>query len=254
MVGAAAGGARGFVGLDWFNINGPLVVGAWDRTSGPFAAGAASWAVAQTRGPANLNSGVNIVGELQTSGSVSMNSATITRGISALPSGFGSFPMPTKPGGTTNLGNFNGPTGGDQTLPAGRYHAQTFNVPSGQTVRFSGPVELYVNGSFNIGGAVTTNSNNPSNLKVFATSGSGIDIGSGATPLYAEVYAPSSPMNLNNRTFYGSIIAKGINVNSSFRMNIDVQNTNSGLSTTTTTATPTPTTPLVRVARPALIN
>jgi len=61
-------------------------------------------------------------------------------------------------------------------------------------------------------------------------------------------------MNLNNRTFYGSIIAKGINVNSSFRMNIDVQNTNSGLSTTTTTATPTPTTPLVRVARPALIN
>jgi hypothetical protein len=253
------GGINGFVGMDWFNMNGPLTLRAWDSSTQAVTP-AAAWAVARTRGPSNLNSGVNIQGELQTSSSVSMNSATITRGVTSLPAGFGTgtYAMPTTPAtGVTNMGNYNGPSGASQTFAAGKYYFDTFQVPSGKTVTFSGPVELYVNGSTNITGTVITSGNIPSNLKIFGVSGSGMDIGSGATALYAEIYAPNSPMNLNNRTFYGSMIVKGVSVNSAFTMNIDARATPGGFSVSTTPTpppTPTTTTPVVVRARPTTIN
>jgi Flp pilus assembly protein TadG len=245
------GGLRGFFGTDWFNLNGPLNVQPWDSNNNTVPAGA--WAVAQTKGPTNLNSGVVINGELQTSSSVSLNSATITRGVTSL-TGQTSFSMPTTPStGVTNRGNYNGPSGSTETFPAGKYYFDSFQVPAGKTVIFSGPVELYVNGSTNITGAIQTSGNKPSNLKIFGVSSSGMDIGSNAgSPLYAEIYAPNSPMNLNQRTYYGNMVVKGISVNSSFNMYIDARSTMGGFASVTTTSTSTPATPrVIQVRRPS---
>jgi Flp pilus assembly protein TadG len=234
---SVAGPVGGFVGVDWFNINGPLNVRAWDSASNTHPNASTAWARGQTRGPANLNSGVILQGELQTSGSVSMNSATITRGITTLPSGALNFITPTVPSsGVTNLGNYNGPSGASQTFPAGKYRFDTFQVPAGKTVTFSGPVEIYMTGSWNINGAIQTFDNKPSNLKIFGASDAGVDIGSHGSPIYAEVFAPASPFNLNNRTFYGSLIAKGINVTSSFNMHIDARTSYGGFNTPTTSS------------------
>ncbi len=231
------GAVGGFVGVDWFNINGPLNVRAWDSATNTYPNASTAWARGQTRGPANLNSGVVLQGELQTSGSVSMNSATITRGITTLPSGSLNFNTPSVPGsGVTNLGNYNGPSGASQTFPAGKYRFDTFQVPAGKTVTFSGPVEIYMTGSWNINGAIQTFDNKPRNLKIFGASGAGVDIGSHASPIYAEIFAPASPFNLNSRTFHGSLIAKGINVNSTFNMNIDARTSYGGFDTPTSGA------------------
>ncbi len=218
-----SGAMSGFVGLGWMNINGPLTVQAWDSATGLAASGSA-WAVAQTKGPSNLNSGVSIEGELQTSGGVSMNGATVSKGLNALPAGFGNFPMPVTPPGAKAMGNYNGPAGGTETFPAGIYYFDSFTVPMGKTVIFSGPVEIYVNGSINLSGTVVTQGNLPSNLKIYNVSGGGVDIGSNpSSSLYASIYAPSSPFNLGGRSFYGSLITGGINVNSAFDMHIDVR-------------------------------
>lgn len=245
-----AGAIKGFVGVNWFNFNGPISIQAWDSSTNSLL-GAAAWVAPQTKGPVNLNNGVNIQGELQTATTPTMNGATITKGIKALPAGFGTYAAPVAPSGATYLGNYNGPPGASQTFAAGVYRFDTFNVPLGKAVSFSGAAEIYVNGSINIAGAINTSGNIPSNLKIYNTSGSGVDIGTNTTsPIYAEIYAPNSPFNLNSRTFYGSLISTGINVNSTFNMYIDARSAAGGFGGSSST----PTSPSIAIVIPTTIN
>jgi hypothetical protein len=124
-------------------------------------------------------------------------------------------------------------------------------VPSGKTVTFSGAAEVYVNGSINLSGAVNTYGNLPSNLKLYNTAGAGVDIGTNASsPIYAEIYAPNSPFNLNARTFYGSLISTGISVNSNFNMYIDARSTTGGFGGASASSS----TPSISIVRPTTIN
>lgn len=243
------GAIKGFVGVNWFNFNGPVNVQAWDSSTNTVL-GSTAWVAPQTQGPVNLNNGVNIQGELQTATTPTMNGATITRGITSLPSGFGTYAAPVAPSGATNLGNYNGPSGTSQTFAAGVYRFDSFTIPSGKSVTFSGASSIYVNGSINISGAINTASNLPSNLKIYNTSGGGVDIGTNTTsPIYAEIYAPNSPFNLNSRTFYGSITATGINVNSTFNMYIDARTSTGGFAGSGTAMTPS-----IAIVRPTTVN
>lgn len=248
----ATGALAGFVGLNWFNINGSLTVRAWDSAT-QAATDSSTWAAGQTQGNINLNSGVNFQGEIQhtAGGGVSMNQATVTKGITNLAAPL-NYAMPTTPGGTTNMGNYNGPSGSSQTFAAGKYYFDTFNVPNGKTVIFSGPVELYVNGSCNISGAVQTFNNVPANLKINIVSGAGGDLGSNTSPLYMDLYAPGSPFNLNARTFYGTLITGGVNVNSAFSMNIDRQSYGSDGKIKTSASSSSPGGTIIRSVR--LVN
>lgn len=244
------GPIKGFVGVNWFNFNGPVNVRAWDSSTNTVL-GSEAWVAPQTKGSVNLNNGVMIHGELQSASTPTMNGATITKGVTALPNGFGTYAAPSVPPSATYLGNYNGPVGANaQTFPAGVYRFDSFTIPSGKSVTFSGPSLIYVNGSINITGAINTSGNVPSNLKIYNTSGGGVDIGSNATsPIYADIYAPNSPFNLNARTFYGSITATGINVNSTFNMYIDARTTTGGF-----TSSGAPASPSIATVRPITVN
>lgn len=243
------GGIKGFVGVNWFNFNGAVNVRAWDSSTNSLL-GSDAWVAPQTKGSVNLNNGVNIQGELQSASTPSMNGATITKGVTALPAGFGTYSAAVAPSGATYLGNYNGPSGTSQTFGPGVYRFDSFTVPSGKTVTFSGAAEIYVNGSINLSGVVNTSGNLPANLKIYNTSSAGVDIGSNASsPLYAEIYAPNSPFNLNARTFYGSLIATGISVNSNFNMYIDARSTAGGFG-----GTGTPMTPSITIVSPTTTN
>jgi Flp pilus assembly protein TadG len=250
-VGAASnptGAVKGFVGINYFNVNGPLTIQAWDSQTGTTTNTATAWASAQTNGGSNLNNGVNIQGTLQTSSSVNMNGATISKGITGSPGNLSSlYPAPIVPGGATNMGNYNGPAGASQTFGPGTYFFNTFSVPSGKTVTFSGAANVYVSGSCNINGAVNTYQNLPSNLKIYNTGG-GVDIGASVTPLYSDVYAPTCPLNLAGRTFYGSIIVSGVSVNSSSNMYIDARSSVAGFSSQAYTGAS------VKAIKPSTIN
>jgi hypothetical protein len=220
---------HGLVGLNWFNLNSSTIE-SWDYTTNTTAGGV----MGGTNAGVNINSSTWGGTLYKPSGqSVTNNGSTITS-TANLGSNY-SFASPTTPAsGVTNMGNYNGPSGTSQTFAAGKYYFSNFSVPSGKTVIFSGAVELYINGSCNIAGNITTYNNLPANTKIRAVSGSGVDIGSGATPLYLDVYAPLSPLNVSGRRVYGSFIMGGINL-SSARLSIDrtLGATTSGTWTTT---------------------
>ncbi|MFT3785638.1 MAG: pilus assembly protein TadG-related protein [Tepidisphaeraceae bacterium] len=205
---SAAPTTPGFIGLNWMNIN-SSTINSWDSATNTTKGGV----IGGTNASVNINSST-YSGQLYAGfgPSVTNNGSTITT-VSKLTSGY-SFAMPTTPGsGVTNLGNYNGPSGASQTFAAGKYYFDSFSVPAGKTVVFSGPVELYINGSCNIGGNITTYQNTPSNTKIRMVCGAGVDIGGGSTPLYLDVYAPQSPLNISARTdVYGSFIMGGVSL------------------------------------------
>lgn len=206
------GDAAGFVGLAYINIQNNSTVQAFDSVNSN-TPGSVSL-LGQTNGGSNIN-GTLFKGELQYKTSLSKNNSTITKTKKV--NSTLSLANPTTPAGTTNLGNYNGPAGATQEFAGGKYYATTFSVPNGKTVKFNGPAELYVNGSFNLSGNLQTYDDFAANLKVRMVSGAGVDInGGGNQPVYIDVYAPQSPLNINNRSnVNGSFIMGGINVSNS---------------------------------------
>lgn len=206
---------HGIVGLNWFNLNSSAIE-TWDPSTNTVAGGATGG----TNSSVNINNSTWSGTLYKRSGqSVTNNGSTITS-TATLGSAY-SFTAPTTPAsGITNMGNYNGPTGASQSFGAGKYYFTNFSVPAGKTVIFSGPVELYVNGSFNVSDNITTHNNQPANAKLRMVSGSGVDIAAGQTPIYLDVYAPLSPLNVNGRRVYGNFIMGGINL-SSARISLD---------------------------------
>lgn len=209
-----AGEAAGFVGLTYFNIQNNCSVRAYDSVNSTTVGSVT--ALGQTNAGGNLNN-MTFAGEIQYKTSFSQNQASVTsmkKVTTTL-----SFAAPTTPSsGVTNKGNYNGPSGSSETFAGGKYYFQTFSVPSGKTVIFTGPVELYVNGSCNISGNVQSFEDKPWNTKIRMVASAGVDLngGSNPLPLYLDVYAPLSPLNINNRSnVHGSFIMNGINVSNS---------------------------------------
>ena len=74
-----------------------------------------------------------------------------------------------------------------------------------------GPATLYINGNFSMsGGTFTAYNNLPANLKIYVVTAGGVNI-SGVSALYADIQAPTSPINLGTITnYYGRLIGKTI--------------------------------------------
>ncbi len=222
-VGGSGDGA-GFVGLNYLNVQNNCTIQGFDAVNST-TLGSVN-ILGQTNAGSNMNS-CTFKGELDYKTTLSKNNATITKTKkvnSTLAFTAATSPMVNNvlPSGYTNLGNYNGPSGASQAFAGGKYYASTFSVPAGKTLTFSGPAELYVNGAFSVAGDIVTYDNFAANLKVRMVCSAGVDINSGGSkPLYLDVYAPQSPLNINNRSnVNGSFIMSGINVSNS-NVNID---------------------------------
>ncbi len=228
-----SGDAAGFVGLSYLNIQNNCSVQGFDAVNSD-TLGSVS-ILGQTNGGSNIN-GTTFKGELNYKTSLSKNSSTITKTKKV--NSTLSFDNVVKPSGCTDLGNYNGPAGATQSFAGGKYYFKTFSVPSGKTVQFTGPVELYVDGSCNIAGDIESFENKAVNTKIRMVASAGVDINSGGSKaLYLDVYAPLSPLNINNRSnVNGSFIMGGINVSNS-TVNIDRSVKASGGATADTSTT-----------------
>lgn len=137
---------------------------------------------------------------------------------------------------------------GSGTFGPGAYRFTSFNVPGGQTVTFSGDVDLYVDGTFTIsgsgqailqatgklriyhgtgnftlsGGGVINQDQKPSNLRVFsATTGSVTCSGSAA--LYGAVHAPAASGTISGSAgVYGSFQAQSLTLSGGANVHCDV--------------------------------
>lgn len=129
-----------------------------------------------------------------------------------------SYSQPTTPSGTISLGNVN--WSGNTTLPGGNYSANSINI-SGGTITLTGDVNLYVSGNFSVSGSTLIQTNGTSNkLRIYLTVASGFNYNA-SNPLYAAVYAPTSPANINSGQIIGSLIAKSINLSGNAKIRYD---------------------------------
>lgn len=132
-----------------------------------------------------------------------------------------SYPNVTSyPGGSTNLGNVNSGTNLGSGSTNTNYYCNGINLNAGQVLNINGPVTLYINGNCTLNGTVNTLNNKPSNFKIRMMSGSGVNIS--GTTVYADIYAPQSPANLNNNmNLYGRIICSQLSVSGSGYIHYD---------------------------------
>ncbi|MGF1632640.1 MAG: hypothetical protein ACFCVE_02220 [Phycisphaerae bacterium] len=135
-----------------------------------------------------------------------------------------SFDNPPWPSGAINMGNYNGPSGKQGNFGPGEYYFQNFNLPSGKTLHLNGPVTFHINGNCSIDGIVNTHQKKPANLKIRMLASAGVNFNGGnERSIYADIYAPRSPMNVNgNVNLYGAFIVKQLNLSSGADITIDL--------------------------------
>ena len=112
---------------------------------------------------------------------------------------------------------------GSFTLPAGTvgdpniYYFTELDVGGNTTLTITGPVRIFVNGPITINGNMDNVSDKPAYLEIKSVSSSPITI-SGNGELFADIYAPQSPVTLNGGgtgpgQIFGAVIGKSITMN-----------------------------------------
>lgn len=101
---------------------------------------------------------------------------------------------------------------GNQTvnLPGGIYHMTSIQITGSKAMlKPLGPVQLYVDGTVQIGGkGIATFNNSPPNLIIYSTSSEGVHINGNGT-LYGGIFAPKSFVKNNgNATIYGAVVCE----------------------------------------------
>jgi Flp pilus assembly protein TadG len=212
-------GEYGLVGLDSINISASpqVTIDSYNSTNGTYASTHGSSAKIATNGAMNLNGNVKIYGDAYyRTGTVFNGGASVVApGTKSVLSSNMTYANPTLPGSYTSMGNLNGSGSGSMTLTSGNYYFTNFNISGSYTVNVVGQVNLYVGGNINISGIINTQGSSPANFKIYTTQASGVNI-SGTASLYADIYAPNSPVNISGSgNFYGRIIGKSLSVSGS---------------------------------------
>ena len=102
------------------------------------------------------------------------------------------------------------------TLQPGVYYFANFTMSGGTKLTLTGPTVIYCSGKFTCSGSVVNNyNNNPQSFRVIMVPNGTMAPGkvelSGSSGLYADVYAPQSPIVISGSGhLYGSLIGKSI--------------------------------------------
>lgn len=232
---AGSGPAFGFVGLDSFNASGNATVDSYLSSAGSYTSGTArANGDVLTNGNMNLNGNVKIYGDATYGSSYSANggAGVVSPGTLSQSSSSVSYAAPTLPTSYTSMGNLNGSGNGSLNLTNGNYYFTNFSTSGNFTLNTTGQVSIYVGGNINLSGNVNTTGNLPSNLKIYTTQSSGVNI-SGNANLYADIYAPNSPINVSgNGQFFGRAIGKSFSISGNAGFHYDESlNTSSGAGT-----------------------
>ena len=106
-------------------------------------------------------------------------------------------------------------------IPSGNYYLNTFHV-SGGTVNISSGVTLYMNGDFGFsGGTINVSNNSPANFVIKMVTAAGVNV-SGNSNLYADIQAPTSPINYSGGgNFFGRLIGSSFSISGNVALHAD---------------------------------
>lgn len=223
--------------------NGPILVDSYNAASLPYSGSTAENKAGVATNGSILTNNVTVYGNLQAGPGQSIShqngSLTVTGSQTSLTTSV-SYPAPAMPTSYTSLSNVNLGSGQSLTLgTAGQtttYYATNFNVGSGATLKVNGPVVLYVNGNFEIDGATNVLNNLPANFSVMQLSSSGVTF-NGTSNIYAHVYAPNSPLNINSAlNYFGALVVGQMNLSGQVKLHDDESNASSSGSSSGTSS------------------
>jgi Flp pilus assembly protein TadG len=228
----SVGGGYGLVGLAGINLSGNASISYWSPTGVTTPHGSIA-----SNGNISLGGSTYIQGDARPGPGMSVSysgSAAVTGSTTPLPAAL-SYPSASAGSAATtnndsaagsswspatNDLNLNG--SGNLTLPGGVYYFHNLNTNANSFLTFTGPATIYVTGSVGMYGATTTCGNVPKNLSIQVIGNGAVTVGNNAS-LYANIYAPQSPVTLSGRgAIYGSVLGWSINMTGTSSINYDL--------------------------------
>jgi cytoskeletal protein CcmA (bactofilin family) len=229
------------LGIDFVNLDDRVVVDSYDSAQGdydPLTAGAKG--DIKSNGDINLDTNNIVEGSVQAGGDVTLGFDTnitgpITDGVS--PTTFiavNTSYQPTNsndtgisPPGAYDSGTRNLFVANTVTLDPGTYYFNRINLNAGATLEISGPVIIYMTGPMHaVGGGMINTSKNPANLLIFSSASgfNAIELDAGTGEFYGAVYLLDGEFDIDdsNWKFYGSIIAKEVDIDDDVEVHYDV--------------------------------
>ncbi len=229
------------LGIDFVNLDDRVVVDSYDSAQGdydPLTAGAKG--DIKSNGDINLDTNNIVEGSVQAGGDVTLGFDTnitgpITDGVS--PTTFiavNTSYQPTNsndtgisPPGAYDSGTRNLFVANTVTLDPGTYYFNRIDLNAGATLEISGPVIIYMTGPMHaVGGGMINTSKNPANLLIFSSASgfNAIELDAGTGEFYGAVYLLDGEFDIDdsNWKFYGSIIAKEVDIDDDVEVHYDV--------------------------------
>ena len=229
------------LGIDFVNLDDRVVVDSYDSAQGdydPLTAGAKG--DIKSNGDINLDTNNIVKGSVQAGGDVTLGFDTnitgpITDGVS--PTTFiavNTSYQPTNsndtgisPPGAYDSGTRNLFVANTVTLDPGTYYFNRIDLNAGATLEISGPVIIYMTGPMHaVGGGMINTSKNPANLLIFSSASgfNAIELDAGTGEFYGAVYLLDGEFDIDdsNWKFYGSIIAKEVDIDDDVEVHYDV--------------------------------
>ncbi|MGB7159771.1 MAG: TadG family pilus assembly protein, partial [Tepidisphaeraceae bacterium] len=202
----------GIIGLNSIQMQNGAMTDSYRSTDGAYA-----FATHRTNGDIASNGSIQLTNSSQVYGDAhrlsgqTVNSASriVSPGQVLTMSTPLSYPVPTIPPGTTNLGNYTRQGTGSTTLTAGNYRATKFEIKDQHKLTISGVVTVYVNGDVTFQNQAKTMGNPPGNFRIRVVStGHTLKIQDGAS-VEADIAAPGVNVTLQNQAqLYGSVVGK----------------------------------------------
>jgi len=229
------------LGIDFVNLDDRVVVDSYDSAQGdydPLTAGAKG--DIKSNGDIDLDTNNIVKGSVQAGGDVTLGFDTnitgpITDGVP--PTTFiavNTSYQPTNsndtgisPSGAYDSGTRNLFVANTVTLDPGTYYFNRIDLNAGATLEISGPVIIYMTGPMHaVGGGMINTSKNPANLLIFSSASgfNAIELDAGTGEFYGAVYLLDGEFDIDdsNWKFYGSIIAKEVDIDDDVEVHYDV--------------------------------
>lgn len=224
--------SHGVVGLNSVSMSGNTSMDSYSSANGPYSSGAAgSSASVASNGNISLSGGATIKGDanpgvgMQTSGNgVSGSTTPLASPLSYPPASAGSYATTNDDANVLPYmrnGGFSLSGSQSAVMPGGTYYFKFFRMSGGSQLILTGPVTIYVAGTVNLSGGVTTSSSIPENLKIEVTGSSNVTL-TGSSAFYADVYAPQSNVTITGSAqVMGAVVGQSLSLSGSAAVHMD---------------------------------
>ena len=218
-----------FYGLGVTLLEDGVVVDSYDSAVADYPSGAGSEAHIGSNGDIKLLTGNTVKGNAQAGGTVTLGAGSTITGTTTAPAPPVTFPPvdttpPSPPALDLSVAN-----GATATLSAGTYHFNAITLGTGATLNITGPVVIYMTGTFHAQGgaminATAASTRKPTDLLIFssAVGEDAVKGFPGGGEFHGAIHAPNAEVEFSaGWTIHGSLVGTQIDLEDGVQFHYD---------------------------------